>query len=137
MTDTETLDTSALRKARSDFVECRALRGHAWEQYTPTAGEIGPPMFGVRLSVICIRCGTERHTLYSPHTGEQLSAHYYRYPEGYRDLPGRGDGYDLARYRVEYLGRRRRTPLRAERSKAKDPLAAPPKYRKPRKKVTA
>lgn len=106
--------TKELAGASTDFVTCRALRGHAWEPFTP--GNMQRPMFGVRLSVICTRCSTERHTLYSPHTGEQLSAHDYRYPNGYQELPGRSAGYDLARYRVELLGRerkRRKTPLRA------------------------
>ncbi len=94
----------ALGKAPHPYIICRGLRGHAWESFKPIGMQ--RPLFGVRLSVNCTRCGTERHTLYSPHTGEQLSNHDYRYPEGYRDLPGRSAGFSLAEYRVEMLRRR-------------------------------
>lgn len=93
-----------LRAVREDYLTCRALRGHAWEPIV--AFDMRKPMFGVRLSLRCTRCTTERHTLYSRDTGEQLSRHDYRRPDGYSDLPGRSQGMALADYRVELLNRR-------------------------------
>jgi hypothetical protein len=52
---------------------------HAWDEYFPD--DLGPPPYGWRLSLRCLRCGAQRHDLID--TIGQLSQRRYIYPEGY------------------------------------------------------
>ena len=62
-----------------DQLRCRTY-GHAWDEYFPD--DLGPPMFGWRLSLRCVRCATERHDIID-HIG-QVGQRRYIYPDGYQ-----------------------------------------------------
>lgn len=73
------------RNGSTPYLECRTLR-HAWD---PTSTKVG-----YTLSLLCVRCTTERHDEASQATGE-LFRRRYIYPKGYRmaasDTPGMED----------------------------------------------
>lgn len=70
--------TEELRKY--GYVDCRL--NHLWETFYPD--NMRRPLFGLRISFVCTRCGTERHQLVSRRTGELLAGNYYRYPHDYK-----------------------------------------------------
>lgn len=65
------------------FIRCRTY-GHAWDPWSPPAD--AGPVFGIREYLRCVRCGTERHAIFSPLTGERYEACPFRYvyPFGYK-----------------------------------------------------
>jgi hypothetical protein len=72
---------SARRRRGGDGDElCKALSQHAWEIFTPI--NMDAPWYGWRLSLRCVRCGTERHDNLSYAT-HQLLSRRYMHPEGY------------------------------------------------------
>lgn len=65
--------------SEQSMVRCRTY-GHAWDEFYPD--DLGPPMFGWRLSLRCVRCATERHDTID-HIG-QVGSRRYIYPDGYQ-----------------------------------------------------
>lgn len=68
----------ASRNGSTPYVECRTLR-HAWDPMTTREGW--------SLSLLCVRCATERHDDFDGVTGE-LDARRYIYPSGYKLTAG-------------------------------------------------
>jgi hypothetical protein len=60
------------------FIKCRNYL-HAWDEFFPITLE--PPMYGWRLSLRCIRCGTERHD--NIDFKGRVMGRRYIYPQGY------------------------------------------------------
>ena len=63
------------------FVRCRTY-SHAWDEFYPI--DMEAPWYGWRLSLRCMRCGTERHDNIAHGTG-QMMGRRYMYPEGYQN----------------------------------------------------
>lgn len=59
---------------------CSALFHHAYEVFNPI--DMEPPYLGWRLSLRCVRCGTERHDTKAYGTHQLLSRRYI-WPDGY------------------------------------------------------
>lgn len=74
-----------------DFVLCRLA--HSWEEYNDN--ELGPPAFGWRFSIRCVRCGAQRHDLID--SLGRLAGRRYIHPEGYRDAGIKGMKLDAFR----------------------------------------
>jgi len=70
----------ARRKLGDDFLACRTYN-HAWDKFSPI--DMDAPWYGWRLSLRCLRCGTERHDNIAYTTGEVMSRRYI-YAEGYQ-----------------------------------------------------
>lgn len=68
------------------YAACRGPVRHAWD-HIPADGS-RRPQFGTLALFRCIRCGTERHDIFSRATGELLHRSY-RWPEGYKDVDRR------------------------------------------------
>lgn len=66
-----------------DILKCKSW-GHSWDQYP--GSPLDRPRYGVREMLRCTRCGTERHTVYSPITGERYGNYVYIYPASYKNL---------------------------------------------------
>jgi hypothetical protein len=66
---------------KTEFQKCRTW-GHAWEDFVPGVGEKRPASWGKRFSLLCTRCGTERHDVFD--SLGQLSTRSYDYPNGYQ-----------------------------------------------------
>lgn len=64
-----------------EYQICRGL-GHAWDIYEPGVGQRKGAPWGQRLSVLCVRCGMERHDTFDV-LGE-LSSRKYHQPSGYK-----------------------------------------------------
>ena len=62
------------------FLRCRTY-SHAWDEFTPI--DMESPSYGWRLSLRCVRCGTERHDTIAYGTG-QVNGRQYIYVEGYQ-----------------------------------------------------
>jgi hypothetical protein len=62
----------------AEYERCRTW-GHAWEDFVPFGKR--PQGWGMRFSLRCIRCTTERHDLID--TLGQLSSRQYVYPDDY------------------------------------------------------
>jgi hypothetical protein len=62
------------------FVRCRTYN-HAWDEFFPI--DLEAPWYGWRLSLRCVRCGTERHDNIAFGTGEMMGRRYI-YPEDYQ-----------------------------------------------------
>jgi|SRR5215831_6997076 len=60
------------------FVRCRSY-GHAWDEFAPI--DLDAPTYGWRLSLRCLRCGTERHD--NLDFKGKLMGRRYIYPQGY------------------------------------------------------
>ena len=76
-----------------DFLLCRTL-GHEWEPFTPI--DMQRPRWGIRLSLLCVRCGMERHDIVD--SLGQVASRSYDQPNGYSmahleapDRPGKSD----------------------------------------------
>lgn len=61
------------------MVMCKTI-GHAWDEFTPLMKR---SQMGYRLSLLCVRCTTERHDIVSIVDG-RLIQREYRYVEGYK-----------------------------------------------------
>jgi hypothetical protein len=68
------------RKLGDDFLACRTYN-HAWDKFNPI--DLEAPWYGWRLSLRCLRCGTERHDNIAYGTGEVMGRRYI-YAEGYQ-----------------------------------------------------
>lgn len=68
---------------KDPFISCRTF-GHAWETFTPTFYRPGNRTWKYRISLLCIRCGTERHDGIDGYG--DVASRYYLYPEGYSYL---------------------------------------------------
>lgn len=63
----------------ADLVRCRVLR-HPWDDFNPVG--LRNPSFGTRVSLRCMRCGTERHDVYD--SNGEVAYRRYIYVEGYQ-----------------------------------------------------
>lgn len=70
----------SLSDLHSSFIRCRSY-GHAWDDFYPSMAT--DPSWGVRESLLCARCTTERHDFVSRITGEVITR-YYLYPDDYK-----------------------------------------------------
>lgn len=89
--------TAELRgEAIASYVRCRALRSHMWDpiQATNERSDLG----GIMLLLRCESCGTIRHDVFSPVTGD-LMARWYDYPEHYRDA----ERHDIGWWRTQWI----------------------------------
>ena len=75
-----TMGTTGTKEVRTTYVMCRTL-GHAWEPFTPRGKR--PAYFGYRLSLRCVRCGTERHDTID--MLGNVGSRSYEYEEDYKD----------------------------------------------------
>lgn len=66
------------------YMRCRALRSHMWDVIPATPSQRSD-LGGVLMLLRCESCGTERHDVFSPVTGD-LMVRWYDYPESYRDV---------------------------------------------------
>lgn len=62
------------------MVMCKTI-GHSWDEFIPLA--MKRSQMGYRLSLLCVRCTTERHDIISIVNGSLIQREY-RYPENYR-----------------------------------------------------
>lgn len=69
------------------FLRCRTY-GHAWDEFTPI--DLEAPWYGWRLSLRCIRCGTERHDNIS-YNNYSVMGRLYIYPDGYKIEVSQGE----------------------------------------------
>jgi hypothetical protein len=60
------------------YLRCRTYN-HSWDEFFPI--DLYPPAYGWRLSLRCIRCGSERHDIYD--FKGRVMGRRYRYAEGY------------------------------------------------------
>lgn len=74
----------------TDHLKCRAF-GHRWEEFIPVG--MGKPEFGFRFSLLCTRCGTERHDLIDQLGQVAHRAYHYadEYELGTLEKPTRED----------------------------------------------
>jgi hypothetical protein len=61
------------------YLKCRAI-GHMWDEWQPA--DMRTPEFGIRYSLLCITCGTERHDLID--ANGHPAQREYRYPDDYK-----------------------------------------------------
>ena len=67
-------------KLQDSFDACRTY-SHAWDRFNPI--DMDAPWYGWRLSLRCLRCGSERHDNIAYGTGEIMGRRYI-YAEGYQ-----------------------------------------------------
>lgn len=66
------------REQEEDYERCKTL-GHVWEDFNPI--DLGPAMYGKRMSLRCVRCTTERHDTIE--ASGRVGTRSYRYADGY------------------------------------------------------
>jgi hypothetical protein len=93
------------------MVRCRTY-GHGWDEWTPVG--MRKPPWGFRLSLRCVRCGTERHDIIDAN-GDVSSRKYY-YPDGYKMT--RDERPTRPQFRLLLLKEQRREAREARREKA-------------------
>jgi hypothetical protein len=74
------MPTRSKATGAENYLRCRTY-GHGWDEFTPI--DLEAPWYGWRLSLRCMRCGTERHDNISYGTG-QVMGRQYVYPEDYQ-----------------------------------------------------
>ena len=98
-------EPEAVRALADAAVRCRTY-GHGWEEFTPLRRVRSS--FGERLSLLCVRCGTQRHDVVSWVDGSVLDRQY-AYPEGYH----LAEKVTRSEFRTALLHRRRAEARRA------------------------
>ena len=104
------------------FIKCRNYL-HAWDEFYPI--DLDPPMYGYRLSLRCIRCGTERHD--NIDFKGRVMGRRYLYPEGYQQR-----GVPKVEFREALFNR-----LRAKLEEANQVGTTPPDIARKRTKKAA
>lgn len=97
------------------YLECRSF-GHAWDDITATAPRHKVTYLdGVRVTVRCPRCTTEREDVWSTETGKLLHRKY-RYPVDYKYATEAHDyRYSKDELRVMYIEQAARNRRRRRR----------------------
>lgn len=98
------------------YLECRT-NGHAWSDITASAPRHKVTyLAGVRITLLCPRCTTEREDIWSTATGE-MQHRAYRYPSDYKyataDKNYRFDKNELRLLLIQQINREIRSTRRA------------------------
>lgn len=101
------------RHTPTEFLKCRGFL-HSWDEFVSVGKR--KQLFGDRVSLLCVSCGSERHDIYD--TYGVIQARDYVYPDGY---PG---SLPMREAKLLYLKRKKDRRTSALRPGEATPLRA-------------